>query len=108
MAGEREATGELADDEPAPFELVVLAQTLVLSHDGYEATIWLGRPLESAAQSAIVSRMTAAVAAEYDAVAAEAAGVRTADTTAQRRAATRLRRELPSRNSSVSVSRRPI
>ena len=65
----------------------------VTDHGG-EATIWLGRPLESAAQSAIVSRMTAAVAAEYDAVAAEAAGVRTADTTAQRRAATRLRREL--------------
>jgi cobalamin biosynthesis protein CobD/CbiB len=34
------------------------------------------------------------VAAEYDAVAAEASAVRTADATAQRRAATRLRREL--------------
>ena len=65
----------------------------VTEHGG-EATVWLGRPVDTTAQSAIVSRMTAAVAAEYDAVAAEAAAVRTADTTAQRRAATRLRREL--------------
>ena len=65
----------------------------VTEHGG-EATVWLGRPLDATARSAIVSRMTAAVAAEYDAVAAEAAAVRTADTTAQRRAATRLRREL--------------
>jgi hypothetical protein len=65
----------------------------VTEHGG-EATVWLGRPLDATARSAIVSRMTAAVAAEYDAVAAEAAAVHTADTTAQRRAATRLRREL--------------
>lgn len=65
----------------------------VTEHGG-EATVWRGRPLDATARSAIVSRMTAAVAAEYDAVAAEAAAVRTADTTAQRRAATRLRREL--------------
>jgi hypothetical protein len=65
----------------------------VTEHGG-EATVWLGRPLDTAAQSAIMSRMTAAVAAEYDAVAAEAAAVHTADPTAQRRAATRLRREL--------------
>ena len=65
----------------------------VTEHGG-EATVWLGRPLDATARSAIESRMTAAVAAEYDAVAAEAAAVRTADTTAQRRAATRLRREL--------------
>jgi hypothetical protein len=38
--------------------------------------------------------MTAAVAAEYDAVAAEAAATRTADPAARRRAVTRLRREL--------------
>ncbi len=38
--------------------------------------------------------MTAAVAAEYDAVTAEAAAVRTADAAARRRAVTRLRREL--------------
>jgi hypothetical protein len=65
----------------------------VTDHGG-EATVWLGRPLDTAARSVIVSRMTAAVAAEYDAVAAEAAAVPIADTTAQRRAATRLRREL--------------
>lgn len=65
----------------------------VTEHGG-EATVWLGRPLDTAAQSAIVNRMTAAVAAEYDAVAAEAATVPIADTTGRRRAATRLRREL--------------
>ncbi len=65
----------------------------VTDHGG-EATVWLGRPLDSAARSAIVSRMTATVAAEYDAVAAEAAEVRTADPAIRRRATTRLRREL--------------
>jgi hypothetical protein len=65
----------------------------VTEHGG-EATVWLGRPLDTAARGGIVARMTAAVAAEYDAVAAEAAAVCTADSTAQRRAATRLRREL--------------
>ena len=65
-----------------------------VTDNGGEATLWLGRPLEASAASAVADRMTAAVAAEYDAVAAEAAAVRTADTTAQRRAATRLRREL--------------
>jgi hypothetical protein len=38
--------------------------------------------------------MTAAVAAEYDAVAAEAATLETADAVARRRAVARLRREL--------------
>jgi cobalamin biosynthesis protein CobD/CbiB len=38
--------------------------------------------------------MTATVAAEYDAAAAEAAEVRTADPAIRRRATTRLRREL--------------
>jgi hypothetical protein len=38
--------------------------------------------------------MTAAVAAEYDALAAEAAAVRSADAVTLRRAVTRLRREL--------------
>jgi len=65
----------------------------VVEHGG-EATVWLGRPLDTTARSAIVSRMTAAVAAEYDAVAAQAAAVPIADTAARRRAATRLRREL--------------
>lgn len=65
----------------------------VADHGG-EATVWLGRPLGAAAQSAIVSRMSAAVDAEYDALAAEAAAVSPADETARRRAAARLRREL--------------
>jgi hypothetical protein len=65
----------------------------VTDHGG-EATVWLGRPLGADAQAVIVSRMTAAVAAEYDAVAAEAADIATADELARRRAAVRLRREL--------------
>ena len=65
----------------------------VTDHGG-EATVWLGRPLGAAAQPAIVSRMTAAVAAEYDALAAEAAATGSTDALARRRAAVRLRREL--------------
>jgi len=65
----------------------------VTDHDG-EATLWLGRPLDTSAASVVVSRMTAAVAAEYEAVAAEAAAMRTADAVARRRAVARLRREL--------------
>ena len=42
----------------------------------------------------MVGRMTAAVAAEYDTVAAEAAAASTADAAARRRAVARLRREL--------------
>ena len=65
----------------------------VTDHGG-EATLWLGRPLDTNAISVVVSRMTAAVAAEYDAVAAEAAAMRAADAAARRRAVARLRREL--------------
>jgi len=65
----------------------------VAEHGG-EATLWLGHPLDTSASSAVVSRMTAAVAAEYDAVAAAAATVSTADAAARRRAIARLRREL--------------
>jgi hypothetical protein len=65
----------------------------VTDHGG-EATLWLGRPLDTNAASVVVNRMTAAVAAEYDAVAAEAATVRSADAAARRRAVARLRREL--------------
>jgi ChrB-like protein len=65
----------------------------VTDHGG-EATLWLGRPLDTDAASVVAGRMTAAVAAEYDAVAAEAAAMRTADAAARRRAAARLRREL--------------
>jgi hypothetical protein len=65
----------------------------VTEHGG-EATVWLGRPLDTAARSAIVSRMTAAVAADYDALAVEAAEVRAADPASRRRAVIRMRREL--------------
>ena len=65
----------------------------VADHGG-EATLWLGRPLDTRAISVVVGRMTAAVAAEYDAVAAEAAAMRAADAAARRRAVARLRREL--------------
>jgi hypothetical protein len=65
----------------------------VAEHGG-EATLWVGRPLDARSASVIVDRMTAAVAAEYDAVTAEAAAARTADLAARRRATARLRREL--------------
>jgi hypothetical protein len=65
----------------------------VADHGG-EATLWLGRPLDTSAVSVVVSRMTAAVAAEYDAVAAQAATMLTADAGARRRTVARLRREL--------------
>jgi hypothetical protein len=65
-----------------------------VADNGGEATLWLGRPLDTTAIAAVVSRMTDAVAAEYDAVAAEAATIRTADPAARRRAVARLRREL--------------
>ncbi|HEV8222312.1 MAG TPA: Chromate resistance protein ChrB [Streptosporangiaceae bacterium] len=65
----------------------------VTDHGG-EATLWQGRPLDSATASAVAGRMTAAVAAEYEAVAAEAAAAGPADPAARRRALVRLRREL--------------
>jgi hypothetical protein len=93
------AVGRLGDGlvalpaDPRTREQLEWVAEEVTEHGG-EATVWLGRPLDTAARGGIVARMTAAVAAEYDAVAAEAAAVCTADSTAQRRAATRLRREL--------------
>jgi hypothetical protein len=65
----------------------------VTEHGG-EATVWLGRPLDATAASAVADRMTAAVAAEYEAVATQAAAVGTADAAARRRAVARLRGEL--------------
>jgi hypothetical protein len=65
----------------------------VTEHGG-EATVWLGRPLDATAASAVADRMRSAVAVEYEAVAAQAAAVGTADAAARRRAVTRLRREL--------------
>jgi hypothetical protein len=65
-----------------------------VADNGGEATLWLGRPLGASAATAVADRMTAAVAAEYEAVIAEAEAARTADPAARRRAAMRLRREL--------------
>ena len=65
----------------------------VTDHDG-DATLWLGRPLDANATSIVADRMTAAVAAEYEAVAEEAETLQTADAVARRRAVARLRREL--------------
>ena len=65
----------------------------VTEHGG-EATVWLGRPLDSRTIPAVAGRMIAALAAEYEAVTAQAAAADTADPIARRRAATRLRREL--------------
>ncbi len=65
----------------------------VTDHGG-DAAVWLGRPLDPATRTALVSRMTAAVAAEYDTVTAEAVAARDADAITRRRALVRLRREL--------------
>ncbi len=66
----------------------------VTDHDG-EATVWLGQPLDASATSVIAGRMSAAVAAEYDALAGEAAAaLHVADPAARRRALVRLRRQL--------------
>jgi hypothetical protein len=65
----------------------------VLEHDG-EAMVWLGRPADTRADASLRDRMTAAVAAEYIAVADEATAARGSDAAARRRIAARLRREL--------------
>jgi hypothetical protein len=65
-----------------------------ITDNGGEAALWLGRPLEASAAVAVAGRMTAAVAAEYDALTAEADAAATADPSARRRAVIRLRREL--------------
>jgi ChrB-like protein len=66
----------------------------VTDHGG-EAMVWLGRPGDVAAASMIAGRMSAAVAAEYDAVATgAAAALSVADPAARRRALLRLRRQL--------------
>jgi hypothetical protein len=59
-----------------------------------EAMVWLGRPAEVAGSAALVHRMTAAIAAEYEAVAAEAASTQDTDDATRRRVTARLRREL--------------
>lgn len=65
-----------------------------VTDNGGQAVLWLGRPLEASAATAMAEKMTAAVAAEYDAVTAQAQTIAAADPAARRRAAIRLRREL--------------
>jgi hypothetical protein len=65
----------------------------VVEHGG-EAMLWLGRPADISAHRAIRARMSAAIAAEYDAVTAEAATAHEGEPAARRRVAARLRREL--------------
>ena len=65
----------------------------VVDHGG-EATVWLGRPADRAGLQAITAKMRAAIAAEYDAIIAEAAAAKGADQTNRRRTAARLSREL--------------
>ncbi len=65
----------------------------VTDHGGY-AVVWIGRPAEVTAETAIIKRMTRAIVAEYDAVVAEAARLRTSDDDLRARGAARLRREL--------------
>ena len=65
-----------------------------VTDNGGEATIWLGRPVSFEATAGIVNRMTEAISAEYSAVIAEALSLEAADLASQRRAVSRLRREL--------------
>ena len=62
--------------------------------NGGEAMIWIGRPADRAGLDEITRRMTAAVAAEYQAVANDAKQATGADPATRRRVAARLNREL--------------
>jgi hypothetical protein len=65
----------------------------VVDHDG-EAMLWLGQPADAAGRAALIDRMTAAIAADYAAVASEAVTAQDGDPATRRRVAARLRREL--------------
>jgi hypothetical protein len=65
----------------------------VTDHGG-EAILWLGRPADVTAEDAIIGRMTAVIAAEYEAIAAEAASMSDSDASVRTRGSARLRREL--------------
>jgi hypothetical protein len=65
----------------------------VTEHGG-RAMVWLGHPLDPGVRSAIVTRMTAPIAAEYEAVAAAARAAHSAEAVTRRRELARLRREL--------------
>jgi hypothetical protein len=82
----------LPADERTREQLEWIAEEV--TDNGGEATLWLARPADAAAEAATISRMTAAIAAEYDAVTAEAASMHGADAATRRRTGARLRREL--------------
>jgi hypothetical protein len=63
-------------------------------HAGGDASVWLARPGTRAQEHALAQTMAAAVAAEYEAVIAEAAVVADAAPASRRRTLARLRREL--------------
>ena len=69
-----------------------VAEEVVDAHG--EAMVWLGRPADMAGSAALAHRMTAAIAAEYEAVAADAATAQNSDVTTRRRVTARLRRQL--------------
>src|SRR2546429_8319870 len=62
---------------------------------GGEATVWTGRPGSAADERRLAVRMAAAVAEEYNAVAAVAADAGSGPLAARRRVAARPRREPP-------------
>ncbi len=69
-----------------------VADEVVENHG--EAMLWLGRPADAAGRAAIQARMSAGIAAEYQAVIAEALASRDSDAATRRRVVARLRREL--------------
>ena len=62
--------------------------------NGGEATLWLGRPADAGEAAALADKMNTAVAAEYQAVTAEAREARRGEPATRRRIAARLQREL--------------
>src|SRR5207253_1593952 len=59
-----------------------------------EAMVWLGRPADTQLHASLRDRMSAAISAEYGAVATEAAAARDSEPATRRRIVARLRREL--------------
>jgi hypothetical protein len=62
--------------------------------NGGQATVWIGQPAERAGLAAITARMSAAIAAEYDDIIAQASQASRTDDVTRRRIAARLTREL--------------
>ena len=65
----------------------------VIENDG-EASIWLADPSSSIDDRSIAAKLAAEIAAEYRGIVGEASAAATLDAPAQRRAVSRLRREL--------------